>query len=408
MLLNCIQTFRHSRGDPGLNDSIPNIWLMQTQRDSESLIAALRHPDPKVRRAAAVSLRIIGAEDATAHLREHLTSEPDPRVRVALMAALDHLDPRLTDTGSLINRKGKPQTRVERLIEHLTGNQPEAAIQAARALGEAGDKVAVPPLVIVFRNKRLQPAVRLAAAEALLVMNSAPAEVTLLAALRNEKWQLRRNGAAILGQLQATWAVEPLGAALHDENRQVAKTALAALRRIGTTNALEEIEKRRRATPIRKQGNKTRTKPLKLTPKAQEDAENRELARGLARKAAEKLASMGNNDAPTIANQTAAPPSPPSTPPNTAPPDPPELEIRPTDPNAPSADTRPIGQPSRNNATPADETQPNAESATNDTAQDAPPGWTGALKLPKDRRKSQRRKSATRRLDNPDDGDKNA
>ncbi len=225
-----------------MDDSIPNIWQMQTEKDSAGLIRALQHTDPEIRRRAAVSLRIIGDTDAIDSLREVLESEADPRVRVAVIAALDHLAPQKTDTGTLIERSSQPQSRVERLIEHLMSNRPQAAIQAANALGDLGDKIAVPPLIILFRNKRQPASVRLAAAESLLKMESAPAEVTLLAALRSEKWHLRRNGAAILGQLQADWAVGPLAkAAAYDDHPHVIKTAKAALKRIGTPEALNKL-----------------------------------------------------------------------------------------------------------------------------------------------------------------------
>ncbi|MEO0561436.1 MAG: HEAT repeat domain-containing protein [Chloroflexota bacterium] len=220
-----------------MDDSIPNIWLMQTNKDSAGLLAALHHKEAEVRRRAAVSLRIIGDIDAVDPLREVLEHEADPRVRVAVIAALDHLAPKKTETGNLISRSSGPQSRVERLIDHLMSNRPDAAVQAANALGDLGDKIAVPPLIVLFRNKRQPPSVRLAAAEALLKMDSAPAEVTLLAALRSEKWHLRRNGAAILGQLRADWAIDPLAEALLDDKEMVAKTAHAALRRIGTEEA---------------------------------------------------------------------------------------------------------------------------------------------------------------------------
>jgi len=226
-----------------VSDSIPNIWLMQTEQDTEGLLESLQHRDPEVRRRSAVALRIIGDTDAVDPLRIMLDTEVNPQVRVAVIAALDHLAPRRTETGTLIQRSSKPQSRTERLIEYLTSNRRDAAIQAANALGDLGDKIAVPPLITVFRNQRQLPRVRLAAAEALLKMESAPAEVTLLAALRNEKWHLRRNGAAILGQLRADWATLPLAEALNDEHQHVVRTARAALSRIGTPEALRWLEK---------------------------------------------------------------------------------------------------------------------------------------------------------------------
>lgn len=232
-----------------MNDHLPNIWLMQTQRDTDGLIRVLNHEDPDVRRRAAAALRIVGDRNAQPHLQKALDSETDPDVRQFLVAALEHLlpDEDATEPATEPAAKSQPtQSRAERLVEHLVGSNEDVAVQAANALAELDDKSTVPALVMTFRNKRRTPAVRLAAAEALLRMDSAPAEVTLLSALRNEKWSLRRNGAAILGQLQAEWAVEPLTHALYDQHEMVARTARAALRRIGTPDARRALQDAKR------------------------------------------------------------------------------------------------------------------------------------------------------------------
>lgn len=220
-----------------MENNIPNIWQMQTEGDIDSLCKALAHPSPEIRRRAAVALRIMDARAAMPSLQTQLKKETSAQVRVALSAAIEHLTPPKNATETPFSGS----TRVERLIEHLMGARPEVALQAAIALGELNDKLAVPPLILVFKNRKQPPKVRLAVAEALLKMNSAPAEVTLLGALRSEKWHLRRNGAAILGQISADWAVEPLAKALHDEHPIVAKTARAALKRIGTPEARQAL-----------------------------------------------------------------------------------------------------------------------------------------------------------------------
>ncbi|MCD4684596.1 MAG: HEAT repeat domain-containing protein, partial [Anaerolineae bacterium] len=78
----------------------------------------------------------------------------------------------------------------------------------------------------------------------LLKLQSAPAVVTLLGALRRDSWQVRRNAAAVLGQIQATWAVEPLAKALDDAHPVVRRTAAAALRRIGSADAINALRAR--------------------------------------------------------------------------------------------------------------------------------------------------------------------
>jgi hypothetical protein len=170
-------------------------------------------------------------------MRETLDKETNTEVRASLVTALAHLGAEDPAAPKAVTAPVSDVSTVERMLLQLNSDQPERVIQAARALGELKDKTAVEPLVIVFRNTALNGHIRLAAAEALLALESAPAEVTLLGALRNRKWQLRRNAAAILGQLRADWAVVPLGEALQDPQDIVGRTARAALKRIGTREA---------------------------------------------------------------------------------------------------------------------------------------------------------------------------
>ncbi len=219
----------------------PNIWQLQSRRDIEGLIAALAYADPEVRRRAAGALRSLDVTEAVPALKAALRRETDTQTRRSLATALHDLDHR-TDVKSLIKTND-----VDGLIQALHSRHPEHVIAAARALGRLNDRLAVEPLVILFHNVAAPPAVRLAAAEALLELKSAPAVVTLLGALRRDAWQVRRNAAAVLGQIQATWAVEPLADALTDPHPVVRRTAAAALRRIGTADAIATL--RARAAP---------------------------------------------------------------------------------------------------------------------------------------------------------------
>ena len=80
-----------------------------------------------------------------------------------------------------------------------------------------------------------------------LLLDSAPAIVTLLGALRNPDWQVRRNAAAMLGMVRASWAVVPLVAALDDPNEIVRRTVETALESINTPEARVALDARRRA-----------------------------------------------------------------------------------------------------------------------------------------------------------------
>ncbi|NDJ76920.1 MAG: HEAT repeat domain-containing protein [Chloroflexi bacterium] len=219
-------------------NSRPNIWQLQSRRDVQGLIAALRYPDPEIRKRAAVALRTLDATQAVPALKAAFRAETDRQVRANLSATLHVLDHR-TDVGSLIQHQD-----LNGLIKALGSRNPDNVIRAAQALGQMNNRLAVEPLVMLFHNSSSPPKVRLAAADALLQLQSAPAVVTLLGALRRESWQVRRNAAAVLGQIQATWAVEPLAAALRDPHPVVRRTAAAALRRIGTADAIAAMRVR--------------------------------------------------------------------------------------------------------------------------------------------------------------------
>ncbi len=218
-----------------MTDYRVNIWRMQTQGDTQGLIAALSDDSPAVRRSAAAALHALGVVTAVPHLRAALARETDLNTRLSLSAALRHLQQESSaDDGS------GPED-VDRLVEQLRSGQPARIIEAAEALGRLQDRLAVGPLVVVFNDTALPGRVRLAAARALLAMNSAPAVVTLLAALDSDDWRIQRNGLAVLGHLRADWAVDAIRAHLDSANQIVRRTARAALRRIGTPEALAAL-----------------------------------------------------------------------------------------------------------------------------------------------------------------------
>jgi hypothetical protein len=219
-------------------DSRPNVWQLQSRHDKQALIEALYHPDPEVRGRAAVALRTLNATEAVPVLKEIVRTETDEQARRNMTMALHMMD-RRTDVEGIVREQD-----IDRLIGVLKSRNPESVIAAAQALGVLGNRLAVEPLVILFHNASSPPAVRLAAAEALLELKSAPAVVTLLGALRRDSWEVRRNAAVVLGQIQAVWAIAPLAAALDDPHPVVRRTAAAALKRIGTAEAVAALRAR--------------------------------------------------------------------------------------------------------------------------------------------------------------------
>ncbi len=219
----------------GLVSRRPNIWKLQANKEVDDLIIALSYSDPDIRKRAAAALRVLGENKAVPALKQQLERERHPDVREHLVAALEHLDEAFAE--DVVKQKDLTE-----LINMLSDPEAEAVIRASTALGEMGDQLATESLVMVFRNPVQRDDVRLAAAEALLKLKSAPAVVTLLAGLRKPNWRVRHNAAAVLGQLRATWATEPLIERLSDEHPNVRLAAAAALHRFQTPRALEGLE----------------------------------------------------------------------------------------------------------------------------------------------------------------------
>lgn len=232
---------------------MPNIWLLQSRGDVEGLIGALRYADSSIRRGAAAALRALGAWQAVPALQSALNVESDWQVHAAISAALQYLDHDIHIETLVRNRD------VRGLIKMLNSARLDDVLTACNALAVIGDKLASEHLVMVFRNTALPNRIRLAAAEALLKLESAPGVITLLGALRRDDWQVRRNAAAVLGNLQASWATEPLIKALNDPIPAVAQMAAAALRRIGAQEALVAVQNYEKALARRQA---TQTQPL--------------------------------------------------------------------------------------------------------------------------------------------------
>lgn len=224
-------------------DQRPNIWQLQAQRDFRGLIDALQSDNPEIRRRAASALRILGAVEALPTIRRILERENDEATRKHLQDILERMLQEVPE-GEL-----PMASKTRLLVDKLKSGDPAVIVKAARDLGKLKDKTAVEALVMLFHNNQLPTAVRLSAAETLIELDSAPAVVTLLAALKSKSWQIRRNGVAVLGQLRADWAVARIADCLDDEHDLVRRTARAALKRIGSKEARLALEAHINADP---------------------------------------------------------------------------------------------------------------------------------------------------------------
>jgi HEAT repeat protein len=224
-------------------DQQPNIWQLQAQRDFRGLINALQNEAPEIRQRAATALRVLGAVEALPTLRRVIEAEKVAATKKHLQTVLESMLQEVPE-GEL-----PMASKTRLLVDKLKSGDPAVIVMAARDLGKLQDKTAVEALVMIFHNSQLPTAARLSAAEALIQMNSAPAVVTLLAALNSESWQIRRNGVAVLGQLKADWAVARIADRLSDEHELVQRTARAALKRIGSNEARLALEAHINAQP---------------------------------------------------------------------------------------------------------------------------------------------------------------
>lgn len=213
----------------------PNIWKFQADRDIKGLTKALDYPDPNIRKRAAAALRVLGAREAISSLNRALLKEPNPDVKEHINAALEHLD-----YDSFVTQVVE-ERNVDDLIALLKTGSPEDIIRASKTLGEIGDRLATEPLVMVFRNPLMSDEIRLAAAEALLALQSATSVVSLLGGLKKENWRVRHNAATVLGQLKALWATKPLIEALDDDHPSVRRAAAASLQRFQTPQSIEAL-----------------------------------------------------------------------------------------------------------------------------------------------------------------------
>jgi hypothetical protein len=329
-----------------------DIWRLQAQGDVRGLSQALKDANPDVRRRAATALRALGASSAIPSLQSVLVSESDPDVRAVIISTLDYLfEQEIEDESETAT---EDPTQVVRLIAQLNSPRSDHIIRAAQRLGELNEKIAAEALVMVFHNARLPGEVRLAAAEALIKLESAPVEVSLLAALRHPDWRVRRNAAAVLGQLHADWASLPLGEALKDEHEIVRRTALAALKRFDTPEAQGIIERMLPQMPP--------VVPAPAQPAAPAAPASAPSVDSTAKPPAQPpQPATTASSAPTVVNTPAQPPAP------TTPAAPPAVTVstassdQPTEPQSPSSRPAPaVPRPQ----TPSRPPQPSVSTAT--------------------------------------------
>ncbi|MBI4557058.1 MAG: HEAT repeat domain-containing protein [Candidatus Hydrogenedentes bacterium] len=124
---------------------------------------------------------------------------------------------------------------VEPLIVALGSEAPEYRREAARCLGEIGDKRATQPLAKLLEDN--ESSVRHAAVQALAKLADPEGMPPLIAALRDTESDVRVAAADALGTLADPRAVEPLMETLRDPDEKVRGSAIKALGALGDRRA---------------------------------------------------------------------------------------------------------------------------------------------------------------------------
>ena len=149
---------------------------------------------------------------------------PNPDVKIAANQAL---------------AKANDTVSVPRIAELLQDTVLDVRKEAARGLGEIGDKRACQPLAD-FYDKEQVPDVQDAGVRALIRLSPYSVE-PLIGLLQSIRPDVRSGVARALGRLGARRAVDQLILLLHDRDPDVQQDAIFALRQIGDSRGIDAI-----------------------------------------------------------------------------------------------------------------------------------------------------------------------
>jgi len=202
----------------------PNTEELKRKRDVKGLIEALSYKEnAEVRKQAAKALGEIGDSQAVEPLIAALKDE----ARLYAAKALGEIgDPRAVDP----------------LIAALKVESQWTREAAAEALGKIGDPRAVKPLIATAINRDEEWGWVCEAAARALVQIGAPAVEPLIAALKDENKDTRLCAAKALGLIGDSRALEPLIAALEDKDGEVQQAAICVLEKLQNPRAVEAVK----------------------------------------------------------------------------------------------------------------------------------------------------------------------
>jgi HEAT repeat protein len=219
-----------------------------------TLIEELQHLDRHVRSQAALSIGNLGDTSALDALLEALVSEYEVFVRedmtwalvrigdaavMPLIARLDDENPVARHAAAHTLGKIGDTRAVDALIHKLQDSDKAVVLKTAFVLGQIGDVKAIPALVRLLGHSERDIQTTLFN---VLEGFGTPAVQPLIAAMSDEQWQVREHAADILGLIGNQQAVDALAKALHDEHWQVRFAALTALGHIGGARAKDAVK----------------------------------------------------------------------------------------------------------------------------------------------------------------------
>ena len=193
------------------------------------------------------ALRRKGDDHVRKRAAEALAEIGGARAVECLIVALKDNDPRvvmhaanaLSKAGDAQIEKLRQERDVDALLDALRDEKLKYMFKgAADALGDIGDARAVEPLIAALKDE--EPYEGSHAADALVKIGGVAVDA-LIAVLKEEKGFARLHAANALGDIGDVRAAEPLIAVLKDENEYVRLAAAAALGRIGDARAIQPL-----------------------------------------------------------------------------------------------------------------------------------------------------------------------
>ncbi|MEA3470343.1 MAG: HEAT repeat domain-containing protein, partial [Thermodesulfobacteriota bacterium] len=211
------------------------------------LTITLKDKDSKIRKNTSETLTKIGWRPSKEGEKSYfllanqnwddLVKMGSPGTDLLIIALKDKEDDIRKKALQALGKTGDPRG-VPSIVAALKDENPDIRFESAAALKRIGNEGAVKPLINALEDESAE--VREIAADALMAIGS-PAVESLINALAEGRKSSRRLAAHALGTIGDARSIEPLIAALKDEDWKVVKGSALSLGKIGVKSALEPL-----------------------------------------------------------------------------------------------------------------------------------------------------------------------